>query len=192
MALEYGTEEWEREYQAEVQKRLENPQPYIYFTPEWIALYEKAIQNDEKYKEAAKDWEGTVVLHVLPAPEYGLEFDLYVLMDLWHGECRSVRIVPPEVGEAGDYVITGTLERWTQVGKGELDTTKGMMQGKLKLKGDLPTIVRSVRAATRLTEIASEVGGIYPTEMPPEEIEPFRAYNNALAEKFLGIKPGGN
>lgn len=188
MALQYGTDEWEQEYQAVVAEKSKSPPPYIYFTPEWVALFEKAIQMDEVYKEAAKDWEGSVVLHVEPDPERGLEFDLYVFMDLWHGECRSVRIVPESAGLAGDFIISGSLDRWTQVGKRELDAVKGMMQGKLKLKGDLPTIVRAVRAAQRLTDISAEVGGKFPPDLPQGEIPEFRQINNELAERFLGIK----
>ena len=186
MALKYGTDEWESEYQAVLAKRTEKPPPYIYFTPEWVALFEKIIQEDAEYKEAAKDWEGTVVLHVEAAPDYGLDVDLYIFMDLWHGDCRSVRIVPPDAGEAGDFVITGSLERWTQVGKKELDSTKGMMQGKLKLKGDLPTIVRAVRASQRLTDLSAEVGGKYPTELSDEDKEELKASVKDMTEKLIG------
>jgi putative sterol carrier protein len=187
MALEYGTDEWEKEYQAVVAEKTQTPPPYLYFTPEWVSLFEKAIQEDDTYREAAKDWEGSVVLHVEPDPDRGLEFDLYVLLDLWHGACRSIRIVPAAVGEAGDFIITGSLDRWTQVGKKELDAVKGMMQGKLRLQGDLPTIVRAVRAAQRLTELSAEVGGIFPPDLPYDEIQEFRAMVNELAERFLGI-----
>jgi len=185
MAYTYGTDEWEEAYKEEVAKRVESePQPYIYFTPEWVALFEKAIQEDAEYKEVAKDWEGTVVLHVQAKPEYGLDQDLYVLLDLWHGECRSARIVPSSAGQAGDFVITGSMDRWIQVGRKELDPVKGMMQGKLKLKGDLPTIVRNVRAASRLVDISSDIGGKYPDELNAEEIEKLRGIVSELSEKF--------
>jgi hypothetical protein len=39
-----------------------------------------------------------------------------------------------------------------------------MMQGKLKVRGDLPTIVRQVRAATELVRLT----GLVPTEFPDE------------------------
>lgn len=188
MGITYGSDEWERAYQEEVAKRMESePKPYIYFTPEWVALYEKAIQEDATYKELAKNWEGSVVLHVEKAPQYGLDIDLYILLDLWHGECRKARIVPPEVGEAGDYVITGSADRWMEVGRGQLDPVKGMMQGKLRLKGDLPTIVRYVKAAVRLTEISQMVGGKYPDELTPVEVEGLRTTVKDLANRFLGI-----
>ena len=39
----------------------------------------------------------------------------------------------------------------------ELDPIKGMMQGKLKLKGDLPTIVRAVKASQELVNSSATV-----------------------------------
>jgi len=184
MAPTYGTDEWESEYQAMLARRTAKEPPYIYFTPEWASLYEKVIQGDADYKDAAKTWEGTVVLHVEATPEFGLDIDIYVFMDLWHGDCRSIRLVPPEAGEAGDFVISGSLERWTQVAKKELDSTKGMMQGKLKLKGDLPTIVRAVRASQRLTDLSADVGGVFPTEANEEQKAEFKASMDDLASLY--------
>jgi putative sterol carrier protein len=166
MALTYGTDEWIQEYNKLVEERLKNGPPYVFGTPEWVATYEKLVQNDEAYKEAAKTWEGSVVLRVLPKPDIGLDRDLYIFMDLWHGDARYFRIVPPEVGESGDFVITGEYERWKQVMAKQLEPTKGMMQGKLKLKGDLPTIVRAVKAAVRLVELSGMVDTIMPDEEP--------------------------
>ena len=189
MDLVYGTVEFEQAYQEELKLRLENePKPYLYFSPEWVHLYEEAVQNDADYQVAAKTWEGSVTLHVEQAAHYGIVVDIYLLMDLWHGDCRSMHIVPPEAGESADFVITGTMEQWTKVGRKELDVVKGMMQGKLRLKGDLPTIVRAVKACIRLVEISTQVGGKYPDEMTPEEIEHTRGWIGDLADKF-GLAP---
>jgi putative sterol carrier protein len=184
MALEYGTDEWEKAYLEEVGERMKAPQPFIAFSPEWIALYEKAVQTDDIYKEAAKDWEGSVVVHVQAAPEMGIDEDLYLFMDLWHGDCRSMRLVPKDAGEAGDFVITGSMDRWLQVARKQLDTIKGMMQGKLKLKGDLPTIVRAVKAAARLVDIIADLNTIYPDELTPEQVEDLKSWIVPLREKF--------
>jgi putative sterol carrier protein len=184
MALTYGTDEWLQEYEKVTKERLAAGPPYIVGTPEWVSEFEKLIQNDADYKEAAKTWEGSVVIHILPKPEIGLDIDLYIFMDLWHGDCRFVRIVPPDVGEAGDFVITGEYERWKQVMKKELDTVKGMMQGKLKLKGDLPTIVRAVKAAVRLTDLSAMVETTFPDEAGPEAVDQIRAFVADVAPKF--------
>lgn len=185
MAYTYGTEEWEKAYQEEVKKRLETePKPYIVATPEWTAEYEKLVQGDEQYKEHAKTWEGSVALQINAEPDAGLDEDIFILMDLWHGECRSIRIVPREAAEKADYLITGDYERWKAVLAKELDVVKAMMQGKLKLKGDLPTIVRHVKAATRLVDLAAMVEGKFPDEMSDEEKEAFREWVRNMRADF--------
>jgi len=172
VAYTYGTDEWEQAYRELVERRLaETEKPYILGTPEWVDTYEKLVQEDAPYKEAAKSWEGSVVIHILARPEYGLERDIYMFMDLWHGDCRFIRLVPPEAGEKGDFILTGELERWEAVMSGELDVVKAMMQGKIKLKGHLPTIVRAVKAATRLVELAGQIGTRYISQLSEAEIE---------------------
>ncbi len=66
----------------------------------------------------------------------------------------------------------------------EPDVVKAIMQGKLKLRGDLPTIVRNVKAATRLVDLAGKVEGRFPDEMSPEERETFRKWVNDMRKEF--------
>ena len=186
MSPEYGSDEWESIYQEILQKRLQGAKkPYVQGTPEWVDAYEKMLQGDAEYKEAAAGWEGTVVLHSLADPDLGIERDSYILMDLWHGECRSIRPVPPEVGEAADYVITGSYWTWKQSGKGELDTNKAVMQGKLKLKGDLGSIVRYNKASSRLTELSGQLGGRFLDELDPEEAEEIRMLTEEMVTRLM-------
>lgn len=95
-----------------------------------------------------------------------------------------MRLVPRSVGEAGDYVLTADYHRWKQVMTGELDATKGMIQGKIKLKGNLPTIVRYAKAATRLTELVAMVDTVFLDEMSPEEVEAFKPWVEFVREEF--------
>lgn len=181
----YGTAEWEESFSKLMKDMLEvDREPYIMGTPSWIATYEKKIREDELYKKLARDWEGTVVVHILANPSVGLDEDMYLLLDLWHGDCKSVRLVPKEVGEAANFVLTAPYERWKQVMTGELDVTKGLMQGKVKLKGDLPTIVRFNKAATRLVDIVAEIKTIFLDDMTPEEIEAFRPWVAFIREEY--------
>ncbi len=186
MAPVYGTDEWEAAYQEILQRRLrEQAPPYIQGTPEWIDAYEKSIQGDATYKEVAAGWEGTVVIHSLAEPGLGIEYDSYILMDLWHGDCRSIRPAPPEVGEAADYVLTASYWTWKATNTGELDTNKAVMQGKLKLKGDLGKIVRYNQAASRLTELSAQVGGRFFDELSLEEQEEMRLLSEEMIERLM-------
>jgi len=185
MGYVYGTEEWENAYREMAKERLAGVEkPYFLGTPEWVADFEKKIQEDEHYKKVAETWEGTVVIHILANPDIGLDEDIYVLMDLWHGDCRSIRLVPGEAGERGDYVLSGPFERWQQVMNKELDVTKAMMQGKIKLNGSLPEIVRYVKASIRLVELASQIETRFLNEAGEEEQAEFKRWFNELRAEF--------
>jgi putative sterol carrier protein len=82
------------------------------------------------------------------------------------GDCREAKYgITPEEGEKAMFIIRAPYSRWKEVIRKELDPVKGMMQGKLKLKGDLPTIVRYVKAANELVNLASRV----PTQFVDEK-----------------------
>ena len=185
MGYAYGTDQWEKAYQDMVKERLAKAEePYVMGSPEWVATFEKKIQEDETYKEVAKTWEGTVVIHILANPDSGLDEDIFMLMDLWHGDCRSVRLVPEEVGRSADFVLTGELERWQAVMKKELDVVKAMMQGKIKLKGSLPEIVRYVKASIRLVDLAAQIDTLFHTDMNDQQRAEFAGWFKELRPEF--------
>lgn len=135
-----------------------------FLSEEWVQRFKEEVQTSPSYKEAAKTWEGDITLVAQADPQVGIETDLHLYMDLWHGDCRDMRLVSKEEGESAKFVITGSYDRWKQVVKGELEPIKGMMQGKLKLKGDLPYIVRYVQAAKELLTCTSKIPARFPDE----------------------------
>jgi putative sterol carrier protein len=131
---------------------------------QWLKEYVERINGSQGYKEAAADWEGDVAYVIEAEPDKGVPEDVWAWLDLWHGECRDGKMVGPEEGEKARFVIKAPYSRWKQVIQKELDPVKGMMQGKLKLQGDLPTIIRYVKAAQELVNLAQTV----PTEFADE------------------------
>jgi putative sterol carrier protein len=138
---------------------------YKFPSDEWLAEFKKAINESEAYKEAASSWEaGEIALVVNARPDIGLDEDVVIWLDLYRGVCRDAKIVSMEEAEEAPFVIRGDYSRWKQVILKQLDPIKGMMQGLLKLKGDLPTIIEYVRAAEELVNCCSRV----PTEFLDE------------------------
>jgi putative sterol carrier protein len=133
---------------------------------EWMSEYVARINASKEYQEAAATWEGDITYVFEAEPDKGVPEDLWAWLDLWHGECRGSRYgVTQEEGEKAKFIIRAPYSRWKEVIRKELDPVKGMMQGKLKLKGDLPTIVRYVKAANELVNLAGSV----PTEFVDEK-----------------------
>ncbi|HVE64823.1 MAG TPA: SCP2 sterol-binding domain-containing protein [Mycobacteriales bacterium] len=129
-------------------------------SPEWLAEFQDVVNASAEYADAAATWEGDLVFVYEKEPDKGVPADVYAWLDLWHGKCRDAAILdgpedPRAVG--AKFTITAPYSRWKSVMKKELDPVKAMMQGKLKVKGDLPTIVRYVRASNVLTDLTTQL-----------------------------------
>lgn len=186
---QYGTEEWGEAYATLVEERRKpESKPYIVCTPEWVSEFEKKIQGDDRYKEVAKKWEGSVVLVFKADPQAGFDNDLFVFMDLWHGECHSVKLVPSEIGRSGDYVLEAEYERWKRIMKKELNVVKELATRKLKLVPfefkKAAKLTAAAQAALRLVDLAGEVGATFPDELEPELVISFKALLKELRTNF--------
>lgn len=139
----------------------------VFPSEEWLELYVGQINSSPEYADAAATWEGDLVFVYEAEPDKNVAEDVYAWLDLWHGKCRdSARLEGPDDPRAkgAQFTISAPYSRWKSVVKKELDPVKGMMQGKIKVRGDLPTIVRHVKAANVLVDLTSRV----PTEFPDE------------------------
>ena len=127
---------------------------------DWLNEYVNRINASPEYREASATWEGDVAFVFEAEPDKGVPEDIWAWLDLWHGECRGARMITAEEGETSAYGIRAPYSRWREVVLGDLEPVKAMVQGKLKLRGDLANIVRHVRAAKELVHLTTLV----PTE----------------------------
>lgn len=134
-------------------------------SPEWVSAYKDAINGNPAYKAGGANWDkGVVALLCKAKPEVGIPEDVGIWLDLHKGECRDAKIVTAAEALGAPFCITGEYPRWKQVIRKELDPITGMMRGALRLKGDLPTIVRFVAASKALVQSA----GMVQTEFPDD------------------------
>jgi putative sterol carrier protein len=142
----------------------------VFPSDEWLSIYRTRINGSPEYREAAATWEGAVAFAFEAEPDHNVPEDLWALLDLWHGECREARMLSSEDASTAPYVIRAPYSRWKEVVRGDLDPVKGMMQGKLKLQGDLATIVRYVRAANELVHLTMQVPTEFLDERPAASV----------------------
>ena len=132
----------------------------VFPSEEWLAAFVEKINSSSEYADAAATWEGDLVFVYEKEPDKGVDEDVYAWLDLWHSKCRdAARLDGPDDPRAkgAKFTISAPYSRWKSVVKKELDPVKGMMQGKIKVKGDLPTIVRYVKASNVLVDLTSQV-----------------------------------
>lgn len=132
---------------------------YEFPSPEWVAAYADAINANDEYKRVGKDWTFGVVAMVVKAdPALGILEDQAMLLDVHQGTCRGAKLVPLAEADSAPFVVVAPYAQWKAVIQREIDPTKALMQGKLKLtKGHMPTMVRFVNASKALVESTSRI-----------------------------------
>jgi putative sterol carrier protein len=142
----------------------------LFPSQEWLSIYRERINGSAEYRQAAATWEGAVAFVFEAEPDHDVPDDLHAVLDLWHGGCRAATMLEPGADHDAPYVIRAPYSRWKEVLRGDLDPVKGMMQGKLKLQGDLAMIVRYVRAANELVHLTMQVPTEFMDERPAANV----------------------
>jgi putative sterol carrier protein len=133
-------------------------------TDEWFQRFVEVINGSKEYREYADTWEGDVVILVEAEPDKGVPEDVYGLLDLWHGSCRGGGLVDQARADGAEFVVRAPYSRWKDVILGDLEPVKGLVQGKLRVRGDLPKILRYVKGTQELALLTGEVETTFPDE----------------------------
>ena len=135
---------------------------YLFPSPEWVEAFKEALNASEAYKKSAAKWEGD--FYFIVSPGKGLTEPVKFYLDLWHGQCREAYIVEGDDDKNPEFVIEGTLDVYRQIFEHKLDPIRALVSRKLKLKGNLGKIMRSVKATLDLVNAAASVPTTYPDE----------------------------
>ncbi|MCA9873189.1 MAG: SCP2 sterol-binding domain-containing protein [Ardenticatenaceae bacterium] len=129
-------------------------------TEAWIKQLQHELNSSEGYREAAKTWEGDFYFVVTaggPVPQ-----DVYMYMDLWHGECREAMEVTDPAAKDPAFVMSAPVDVWRKVVEKKVDPIKGLMTRQLKLKGNMMKIMKAPKAAIELVECTTRIDTDWP------------------------------
>lgn len=126
---------------------------YVFPSPEWVAAFDQQINTSDAYANAAKTWEGDIVLVI--------EGGAGIYLDLWHGKSRKSEFVADPSTLSAEFVISTNMEKWKKVLAGKLDPVQGMVTRQIHLNGNLVKIMKNVKAAQELVRCATKVPTVY-------------------------------
>jgi len=127
---------------------------------EWIKALMAEVNKSDGYREAAKTWEGDFYFVINAGP--GVPDDVYLYMDLWHGECREAYEVADASEKSPEFVIRAPLPAWRKVIEAQVDPIRALMTRQLKLKGTMTKIMKHPKAATELVNCCTLVETTWP------------------------------
>jgi putative sterol carrier protein len=126
-------------------------------TDEWIAKFVSTLNDNEAYAEAAETWEGDFLFIVWSNKEAGIDEEIVMWMDLWHGKCRGYELLPTRDAKETAFIYEGELTNWQEIIEGRLDPIKALLTRKMKLTGDRAKVMRATRAAKELVRTAQMI-----------------------------------
>lgn len=124
---------------------------------DWLQGFMDYLNSNDTYAKVARNWEGDLVFEI--QADGPLVEDQIVYLDLWHGECREVKILPTLDGIEPAFVLTAPYANFRKVVTGELDAMQALLTRKLKVKGSMgymmanvPTVLEFVKCARAATD----------------------------------------
>jgi putative sterol carrier protein len=122
---------------------------------EWADKFRTALNANRAYVDAARAWEGDVLLRVLgPDPNVPTPG---IHLDLWHGECRSATFEEDSRQVSAEFVYQGSAENWAKLLHREIEPVQAILNGTIQLKGNLAKAARFTRAAKELVDTAASI-----------------------------------
>jgi putative sterol carrier protein len=133
---------------------------YKFPSEEYVKAVMEILNNDSRYAEIARNWEGDILFSVEPSNEdENDDLPVMIYMDLWHGRCRDARVIDPEKDDVPDatFMLTGKQSNFMKVLNGELEVMQSMITRKLMLRGSLTYMMRNVPILLDFLRCCSEV-----------------------------------
>src|SRR5262245_57613434 len=101
----------------------------VFPSKECLDTYVERINGRPEERAAAAAGEGDISYVFEPEPDKGVPEEIWLWLDLWHGECRASRYdLPSNEGQKARFIIMAPYSRWKEVLRRQLDPVKGMMQ----------------------------------------------------------------
>lgn len=133
---------------------------HLFPSEEWLDALVDELNNNLDYQAAAKDWEGDFYFIIEPEGQTGKRTIAY--LDLWHGKCRTAKLVMDESEMKPEFRIRAPLSKWRKVLETDLNPIQGMMTGQLKVSGNMMKIVRHPKSALALVDCCGRIPTVYP------------------------------
>jgi putative sterol carrier protein len=125
----------------------------------WLDEFENILNSDEQYAEIAKNWEGDFMFAIEP-DEGAQDETMYYYMDLWHGKCRSAKILTQDEEKDAHpaFILRAKRSEFIKVLSGKLDPMQAMLTRRLRLEGSMTYVLRNVPTVFDFVRCASKVG----------------------------------
>ncbi len=129
-------------------------------TDAWALALKDEVNKSNEYRMASQTWEDDFYFIIKKGGP--ITEDLYVYLDLWHGDCREALKISDSKIKSPSFEVIAPLDIWKKVVNKELNPIKGIMTRQLLLKGNMLKILKAPKSAIELVECATRIDTEWP------------------------------
>jgi hypothetical protein len=130
----------------------------LFPSSEWVSAWVKLANSDQAFRSAGAGWDGAVGGVIVADKVAGIATDLYLRLvgqdGYWH---EHILAADPGLVDDTIFTIRGPYSAWKSVIRQQLHPLKGIIQGQLRLRGQLSGFLRWSRATLIMTELAGQL-----------------------------------
>ena len=137
----------------------------IFPSPEWVAAWVELANSDQTFRSAGVGWDGVVGGVIEADKAAGVGDDLYLRL-VGRDGCWYENILAADAGlvDGSVFTIRGPYSAWKSVICQQLHPVRGVVQGRLRLRGQLSSFLRWSRALVIMTELAGRLDTVFVDE----------------------------
>ncbi|UCE11080.1 MAG: SCP2 sterol-binding domain-containing protein [Candidatus Thorarchaeota archaeon] len=125
---------------------------------EYLERFKELLNSDEEYNTLAKTVDDSYTLVLQAEPDKGIAETMMVgfeikggiMTDIWKGEKET------------SFIMSAPYRVWVDILLGKIGANRAFITRKLKIKGNMPRLLKTAKATDRLVELLRTL----PTEFP--------------------------
>ncbi|WP_395728307.1 hypothetical protein [Nakamurella sp.] len=132
----------------------------IFPSAEWVAAWVSSTNDDADFRAAGQGWVGTVGVVVQDGPKGRPSF---IRLNGREGRWSSYSVLKaPDPASVERIRLTARYAVWQQVIRQELNPIRGVLQGRVIVRGHLPDLLRYRGAILVMCENAGRMDTTFP------------------------------
>lgn len=132
---------------------------HVFPSEDWIKTFQKQLNENEAYAEAASDWgvdfNGDFIFTIEADELYDQTEHYFVGLEA--GDCTDAYHTENPDDEDYGFVYSGPYSNWKEMVNGNIGAIDGMMSGQFSLDGDMQKVLQASDAAAALVETSSSI-----------------------------------
>jgi len=131
----------------------------IFPTEQWLVALMEKLNNDERYAQIARQWEGDMVFIIQPGQNLAEEIRWY--FDLWQGKCRAAYVLRKDQEVKPTFTLRAPYDQYVRLLKGEVEPMQALLTRKIGVQGNMAVLMRNVPTVLDFVRCCREVTDRY-------------------------------